>query len=103
MPVQVGPGCALDTFIFERPMGRRHFFRSDGDSGVAVTAGSCEIQLEGVDLGLMKKIFDADSFTVDDIRGWYPDLPMTEVAELLTELVRSGLLVARLTPGPSSL
>jgi hypothetical protein len=95
MPVLVGPGCPMDGVIFERPIGRRHLFGIDGDSITAVSVGGCELQLEGVDAGLIRRIFDAGSFTIDDLHRWHPEIAPDEIAELLTELVRSGMLIAR--------
>ncbi len=82
---------------FERPAGRRHFFadRVAGDTRVAVTVAGAEIQLDGGDETLIRKVFDADSFTLADIRAWMPDVSIDEVVELLTELTRAGFLIAR--------
>jgi hypothetical protein len=62
---------------------------------VAVTVGGSEIRLEGVDPGLVKTIFDSDSFTLAEVRASHPDVPIDDVSELIAELVRSGLLLAR--------
>jgi ribosomal protein L16 Arg81 hydroxylase len=84
----------IEALVFERPMGRRHFFLED-DESVTLTSADCDIELEAADAGFLAKIFSVDTFTADDIRRWRPDADLPEVAELLGELVRTGLLIAR--------
>lgn len=94
----------VDRLRFERPAGRRHYFadRAEGDTGVTVTVAGAEIQIDGVAEDLIRKVFDSDSFTLADICTWTPDVALEELVELLTELTRSGFLVARpLTTGRS--
>jgi ribosomal protein L16 Arg81 hydroxylase len=98
-------GLPLDQVRFERPAGRRHYFadrpeRDGGSAGsaddsITVTVAGTEIQLEGVDAGLIRRIFNAESFTLADVHTWKPDVAIADVAELLTELTRSGFLIAR--------
>ena len=80
--------------MFERPAGRRHLIASNGDS-LVVSAGGCDIELEAADRGLIEKMFEADSFTAEDLRKWQPGVNLEEVAELVRALIRSGLLSAR--------
>jgi ribosomal protein L16 Arg81 hydroxylase len=92
--IQTAPAMDIEALVFERPMGRRHFLQQD-DESVTLTSADCDIELEPADAGFLVKIFSADTFTADDIRRWRPDADLPEVAELLGELVRSGLLTAR--------
>jgi ribosomal protein L16 Arg81 hydroxylase len=87
----------VDELRFERPAGRRHYFadHAEGDTSVVVTVAGAEIQLDGADEALIRQVFDADSFTLADIRVWIPDVRLDEVTELLTELTRGGFLIAR--------
>ena len=91
---QTADGLDIAALVFERPMGRRHFMQQD-DEAVTLTSADCDIEIEAADAGFLAKIFAADAFTVDDIRLWRPDADLEEVAVLLGELVRSGLLIAR--------
>jgi hypothetical protein len=84
----------LEHVIFERPPGRRHFFERS-DAGVTLTSGGCEIELEDAEVEFCRKMFAADTFTASDIRIWRPNPDISEVSELLAELVRSGLLRVR--------
>jgi hypothetical protein len=87
----------IDALRFERPAGRRHYIGavSDDDAGaVVVTAGGSEIRIDGADADLIRRMFAAESFTADDIRAWKPGVDMIEMADVLTELTRSGLLIA---------
>jgi ribosomal protein L16 Arg81 hydroxylase len=95
MPIQVTDDLPVATLVFERPVGRRHFISGSGQGAVAVTVGGSEMQLEGVDPGLVRTIFDSDSFTLAELRTSHPDVPANDVSELIGELVRSGLLLAR--------
>jgi ribosomal protein L16 Arg81 hydroxylase len=95
MPIQVTADLPVAAFVFERPVGRRHFISDCGQRAVAVTVGGSEIRLEGVDPGLVKTIFDSDSFTLAQVRASHPAVPIDDVSELIAELVRSGLLLAR--------
>jgi len=87
----------LAELRFDRPAGRRHYFadRAEGDTSVSVTVAGAEIQLDGADEDLVRKVFEADSFTLADIRAWRPDVALGELTELLTELTRAGVLVAK--------
>jgi len=92
--IQTTEALDIDALVFERPMGRRHFIQQDGEA-VTLTSADCDIELETADAGFLANIFAADRFTVDDIRRWRPGADLPEVTELLGELVRSGLLIAR--------
>ncbi len=87
----------VDELRFERPAGRRHYFANGSREGPNVTIGvaGAEIEVEDGDAGLLAKIFDAETFTVADIRVWKPDIAIDEVTALLAELTRSGFLIAR--------
>ena len=92
--IQTTAALDIDALAFERPMGRRHFIQQDGET-VTLTSADCDIEIEAADAGFLANIFAADRFTVDDIRRWRPDADLPEVTELLGELIRSGLLIAR--------
>jgi len=84
---------------FERPPGRRHYFGNGADGpttnpGISVTVAGAEIQVDGADADLIRKIFNAESFTLADVRTWKADVVTEEVSELLAELTRSGFLIA---------
>jgi ribosomal protein L16 Arg81 hydroxylase len=87
----------IEDLRFERPPGRRHYFASGAGEGpnVTITVAGAEIEVEDSDTGLLAKIFDADAFTVADVRAWKPDATIEEVTALLAELTRSGFLIAR--------
>jgi hypothetical protein len=93
-PAQAASELEVEHLIFERPAGRRHFF-TRSDEGVTLTSGECEIELEEAEAGFLQKLFATDAFTAEDIRRWRPSADPSEVADLLGELVRSGLLLVR--------
>ncbi len=96
LPLQAGLDTwPLETLVFERPAGRRHLIAATDESTLDVNAGGCELELEAVDRALVQKIFDAESFTMADVRAWQPDVNAADISELLRELVRAGLLDAR--------
>jgi hypothetical protein len=84
----------IDQFVFERPVGRRHFIEARADS-IVIASGGCEIEIEAEERHLVEKIFDLESFTAADLRAWQPGLNVDEAAPLLRALIRSGLLDAR--------
>ena len=44
---------------------------------------------------MLEKIFASPAFTLADIKTWDPGVDIDEITELLSELVRSGLLLTR--------
>ena len=91
---RLADGFDVDGFVFERPAGRRHFVERRGDGSVALIAGDREVELDANDVEFFSRLFAAETFTAADIRAWRPDADPTEVAAVLGELVRSGLLDA---------
>jgi hypothetical protein len=84
----------LETLVFDRPAGRLHLIRANGDS-IVVSAGGCELALEAGYRTLIERIFETDSFAMADLQTWQPGVNVAEASELLRELLRSGLLTAR--------
>jgi hypothetical protein len=85
---------ALDHLVFERPPGRP--FVVDAESGEAVvTVAGTDIQLARINPIALQRIFASPSFTLADVKSWDPEADPAEVADLLSELVRSGLLLTR--------
>jgi ribosomal protein L16 Arg81 hydroxylase len=88
---------SLDHVVFERPAGRPYVVEQQGPTDVVVSVAGSDIQLEGINAAVVSRIFESRSFTLADVRTWDPAVNAEEVSDLLTELVRSGLLIARST------
>jgi ribosomal protein L16 Arg81 hydroxylase len=96
MPLQgLAEQLPVDRLVFERPSGRHHVFEQKGPSEVIVSVAGSDIQLEGVSPIVISRMFASPSFTLADIKTWDPTVSFAETSELLTELVRSGLLMTR--------
>jgi ribosomal protein L16 Arg81 hydroxylase len=89
----------LDSVVFERPVGRPYVIEEKSPTDVIVSVAGTEIQLEEMNAKTVSRIFESQSFTLADVRTWDPQVNVKEVSDLLTELVRSGLLIARSTDG----
>jgi ribosomal protein L16 Arg81 hydroxylase len=95
MPLQgMSEPLPIDRLVFERPSGRRHVVEQSGASNVVISVAGSEIQLEGVNPTVIRRIFASESFTLADIRAWDPTVNADEVSELLSEFIRAGLLLA---------
>ncbi|MGE0703412.1 MAG: cupin domain-containing protein [Vicinamibacterales bacterium] len=88
-------GVAMDTLVFDRPIGRRHAVTARDEERLTISAAGCELEFEAGDGALIERLFDAESFTFADASAWAPPGNGEEVAELLKELVRAGLLDVR--------
>ena len=86
---------ALDRIVFERPPGRPYLLDEQSPGEVVVSVSGMDIQLEGIKAAVLDRIFSSPSFTLADVRGWDSELNIAEISELLTELVRGGLLLIR--------
>jgi ribosomal protein L16 Arg81 hydroxylase len=94
--MQAGPEpVRLDRVVFERPAGRPYFVEQIGPTEVIVSVAGSDIQLEGVNPTVINRIFESSSFTLADVHDWDATANVEEVSDILTELVRSGLLTAR--------
>lgn len=100
MPVQGSTQpLPVDRLRFERPAGRRHVIEQTGPAEIVINVAGSDIQLEGVNPVLVGRIFASPSFTLADVLSWVPDVNVDEVTELLSDLVRGGLLIARRIDG----
>ena len=84
----------VDTLVFERPPGRAHVI-TEADDAVTVSSAGCEFQLEASFRPLLTSIFEADSFTASDLLKAHPGIASDDLADLLRELMKLGLLTAR--------
>jgi len=85
----------LDHVVFERPAGRPYVVEQDSSGAVVVSVAGSDIHLERINAIVVAKIFESQSFTLEQVRAWEPTVDVDELSELLTELVRSGLLRTR--------
>jgi hypothetical protein len=101
VPLLVAPGrLALESLVFERPLAREVLVDETADGSVVVSAAGSELLLEGIGAGLIRRIFDTDAFTLAEALGWDHSASADDIAALIEELVRAGLLTAR--SGPAS-
>jgi hypothetical protein len=73
----------------ERPF----IVESNSQSGVIVSLGEMDIELEGVSATGALRLIESFTFTMDDVLSLDPKANVDEVSTLLTEVVRNGLLI----------
>jgi len=99
LPAQGAPEpLSLDRMVFERPDGRPYVVEETGPSDVVISVAGSDIQLEGVNPIVIRRIFASPSFTLADVTAWDPAVNVGDISDFLTEMVRSGLLMARPIP-----
>jgi ribosomal protein L16 Arg81 hydroxylase len=94
MPFQVMTDhLALEQFVFERPSARPYVISQTGASEITISVAGSDIQLEGISASAISRMFASPAFTLADFRAWEPSANIDDVAGLVTELVRMGLLL----------
>lgn len=84
----------VEDVVFHRPPGLHHTLEREG-AVVSLSAGGLELQLEDVDAKLLDAIFSAEKFSAADLHAQYPAMTRGDLDELLSTLVRLGLLLTR--------
>ena len=71
----------VDRLVFQRPPGRQHVI-TEAEDVVTVSSAGCEFQLERSFRPLLASIFQADSFSMNDLLKAHPGISSDDLADL---------------------